>query len=191
MKIQHLFSGLMAATLLATSATAEIKRYVIDPVHSGIDFRVRHFINMVPGAFTTFEGEIHFDSENPANSKVAASIEIGSVNTRNDDRDAHLRQDDFFNVAEFPVMTFESTAWEPTGDDTFKVTGDLSFHGHTHPVTIEVHYLGETEGRGVMRSGWRGTTTVDRTKWGMDGYTAFIGSRIPVELNIQGHRVDE
>ncbi len=191
MKTHRLLSGLLAFTVLASAAVAETVRYKIDPVHSGIDFRVRHFINMVPGAFTGFEGEIHYDKENPANSKAVASIDIASVNTRNDNLDEHLRQDDFFNAAEFPKMTFESTSWERAGDNLYTVTGNLSFHGHTNTVEIQVQFLGEVEGRGVMRSGWRGTTTIDRTKWGMDGYTAFIGTEIPVELNIQGHRVED
>ncbi|MCC5804988.1 MAG: YceI family protein [Opitutales bacterium] len=191
MKMQRLFSGLLAFSVFASAAAAEVVRYKIDPVHSGIDFRVRHFINMVPGAFTGFEGEIHYDKENPSNSKAVATIDIASVNTRNEDRDKHLQQDDFFNAGEYPKMTFESTSWEPAGDNIYTVTGDLTFHGHTHPVEMQVQFLGEVEGRGVMRSGWRGTANIDRTKWGMDGYTAFIGTTIPVELNIQGHRMDD
>lgn len=182
---------LLALATAASAAAAEVAVYKIDPVHSGISFKIRHFINKVPGVFEEFSGEIHFDKENPANSKAVATIRVASVNTRNDDRDAHLRNEDFFTVSEYPEITFTSTEWEPTGENTFSVTGDLSMVGQTHPVTMEVTFLGEMEGRGKIRSGWEGSTTLDRTEWGMGYGTPPVGKEVEVELNIQAHKVEE
>lgn len=181
--------ALFALLSAVVSASAEVSVYKIDPVHSGISFKIRHFINKVPGVFDQFSGEIHFDKENPANSKAVATITVASVNTRNDDRDAHLQNEDFFTISEYPEITFTSTDWETTDDDnTFLVTGDLSMVGQTKPVTMEVSFLGEMEGRGKIRSGWEGTTTIDRTEWGMGYGTPAVGKNVEVELNIQAHK---
>src|SRR5690606_11058633 len=115
---------LIPASLLVVlaSATLHAERvtYTIDPVHSGIDFRILHFVNQVPGAFTSFNGEIHFNKEDPTDSKAVATIEVASVDTRNERRDNHLRSNDFFDADNHPEMTFESTSWEAAGEDTYK-----------------------------------------------------------------------
>lgn len=179
--------SLIALSLTATLG-AETVVYKIDPTHSGIDFKIRHFINNVPGTFGEFSGEIHFNKEDPSTSKAVATITLASVDTRNSDRDAHLLNEDFFNVSENPVMTFTSTEWVATSESTFKVTGDLSFNGVTKPVTLDVSFLGEMEGRGVMRSGWEGRATIDRTEWNMGYGIPAVGKEVEIELNIQAHR---
>jgi len=172
----------------AAALQAETLVYTVDTAHSGIDFKIRHFINKVPGTFANFEGEIHFDKESPENSKAVATIQVASVNTRNDDRDAHLQNEDFFNTPVFSTMSFTSTKWNPTGENTFSVTGDLTILDTTKPVILEVTYLGEIEGRGVLRSGWEATGTIDRTEWGIDYGVPAVGKDVDIELNIQAHR---
>jgi polyisoprenoid-binding protein YceI len=173
---------------LAASLFGEVAIYKVDPVHSGVDFKVRHFINRVPGTFATFNGEIHFDKANPENSKAVATIQAASVDTRNSDRDAHLQNEDFFKVAEFPTIEFTSTQWTPTGENTFNVEGMLKMLGVEKPITLEVVFLGEMEGRGTIRSGWEGKATIDRTEWGIDYGTPAIGKEVQIELNIQAHK---
>jgi polyisoprenoid-binding protein YceI len=173
---------------LAVPASAEVLHYKIDSVHSGINFKVRHFINKIPGTFTSFSGDIHFDPENPANSKVVAKIDVKSVDTRNDKRDAHLQNDDFFNEPEFPHIEFVSTEWTATGDDTFLVKGTLTMMGTTNPIEMEVTYLGEMEARKAIRSGWEGKAVLNRADWGMKGGQPAVGLEVQVELNIQAHR---
>ncbi len=180
-----------ASLLLALASTtlqAERVTYTIDPVHSGVDFRIRHIVNQVPGAFTAFKGEIHFNREDPSDSKAVATIQMASVDTRNERRDNHLRTGDFFDVENHPEMTFVSTSWESAGEDTYKVTGDLTFHGQTHPVTLDVTLLGEVEGDDKIRTGWKGTTTLKRARWGVDGFSAILGDEVAIELNIQAYR---
>jgi len=176
--------------LSSVFASAEVVKYKIDPVHSGIDFKIRHFINKVPGNFESFTGEIHFDKENPENSKAMATIQVASVDTRNDDRDGHLQNEDFFKAAEYPEITFESTEWTPTGENTYEVKGVLAMVGTSLPVVLDVEFLGEVEGRQKIRSGWEGSATIDRTQWGID-YGATVGSigkEVEIDLNIQAHR---
>jgi len=167
---------------------AEPVTYTIDPVHSGIEFKIRHFINKVPGTFGQFSGTIHFDKENPENSKAEATIHVSSIDTRNEDRDAHLQNEDFFTSSQNPLITFASTSWKATGDNTYQVTGLLEMAGQKNPVVLAVTYLGEMEGKEKFRSGWEGTATIDRTDWGMSYGTPMVGEEVEIELNIQAHR---
>jgi polyisoprenoid-binding protein YceI len=172
----------------AAGTTGNYDVYVIDPVHSGISFKIRHFFTKVPGSFGNFEGTIKVDPENIANSKAMATVTVASVNTNNDDRDEHLRSNDYFGVETHPTATFTSTAWEQIDDKTFKVTGDLTLMGATQPVTLDVELLGFGEGRnGVMLSGWDATTTLDRTDWGMSS-NPVLGDEVDITLNIQARK---
>ncbi|MGC9452007.1 MAG: YceI family protein [Oceanipulchritudo sp.] len=186
--IKKCASILTILTVFTLASHAETTVYKIDPVHSGIQFKIRHFLNKVPGTFTGFTGEIHLDKENPANSKAFAEIEVQSVDTRNEDRDAHLQNEDFFKSSEFPRIGFASTEWIPLGDGKFKVKGLLTILGKANPVELDVSYLGEMEGYGVMRSGWEGSATIDRRDWGMTYGQPAVGTEVDIELNIQAHR---
>lgn len=190
--VKIILSLLTTGFLSLSTLVAEPLVYKVDPVHSGVNFKIRHFINKVPGTFSEFTGTIHYDKENPENSKAEATIQIASVDTRNTDRDAHLQNEDFFQASRFPVIKFASTSWKPVGEDTFEVVGVLDFAGEQHPVVLNVEYLGEVEGRGMIRSGWEGTATIDRTNWGLTYGTPAVGKEVEIELNIQAHRdVDE
>lgn len=189
MKIKSIiFLAALVSSVPALSAAPTI--YKIDTVHSGISFKIRHFINKVPGSFADFSGEIHFDKETPENSKAIATVQATSVDTRNGDRDAHLQNEDFFNSTVYPAMRFASTKWEQVGENRFAVTGDLTILNVTKPVTFDVTFLGEIEGRGTMRSGWEGKATIDRTQWGITYGTPAVGADVEIELNIQAHRTE-
>lgn len=168
--------------------SAEPLTYTVDAVHSGVNFKIRHFINKVPGTFGQFSGTIEFDKENPEKSRASATVQVATVDTRNTDRDAHLLNDDFFKAKTFPAIEFTSTKWTPSGDNTFQVEGLLKMLGVEKPVTLDVVYLGEVEGRGVMRSGWEGKATIDRTEWGISYGIPAVGKEVEIELNIQAHR---
>ncbi len=191
MHSRFLSSLLLPLLLATTTVSSEVAVYKVDPVHSGISFKIRHFINKVPGVFNDFSGEIHFDKTNPANSKATATIQVGSVDTRNNDRDAHLQNEDFFESNRFPTIKFTSTKWEKTGEDTFQVSGDLQILGRTNPVVLDVTYLGEVEGRGQLRSGWEAKGSLDRSDWGMGYGTPVVGKTVDIELNIQAHRQEK
>jgi polyisoprenoid-binding protein YceI len=132
-------TSLTAALLLAPAlALAEPATYAIDGSHSQTSFTVKHLvISTVRGEFTRTEGTVVIDDADLAKSKVEASIDVASVNTREAKRDEHLRSPDFFDAAKFPKITFRSTKVEKAGEG-LKVTGDLTLHGVTRPVVLEV-----------------------------------------------------
>lgn len=188
-RIQILSLSSLLLLAFAPGVKAETEIYTIDPVHSGITFKIRHFFSQVPGNFSNFEGEVHFNRESPSKSKAIAKIMVPSVDTNNADRDEHLQQDDYFHSAEHPMIQFESTEWKPTGENQFEVTGNLSMLGQTHPVTMTVEYLGSGEGRnGVFLAGWTGTGTLDRTQWGLTAGRPAVGSEVDFEINIEARR---
>lgn len=167
--------------------------YEIDPVHSGVSFKVRHFFNKVPGKFGEFTGKVHFDpSGDPANAQADATITPSSIDTNNDKRDSHLQEEDYFHVVKHDTIDFKSKKWVKTGDNTYKVTGDLTMLGQSHPVTLDVVYLGEMAGQGpyegVMVAGWEATGQINRTEWGLTAGQPIVSDEVEIELSIQGHR---
>ena len=113
--------------------------YTIDPIHSAADFKVRHLmVTNVRGEFSGVSGSLAFDPENPANSKVEAKIPTATIQTRDPQRDAHLKSADFFDVQQFPTVSFISTRVKRTGDGELALTGDLTIHGVTREVVFKV-----------------------------------------------------
>ena len=142
--------------------------WVIDPAHTQIGFVARHaMITKVRGTFDTFEGSLTLDPAAPADSHVAFSADLASVNTGVADRDGHLRSPDFFDVENHKQMTFASTAIDVEGDNA-SMHGDLTIKGVTVPVTISVELGGVTKDPfGNTRAGFEGTTTISRKDFGL------------------------
>lgn len=185
MKVTTQILALAALAMgLASTAPAAVETYNIDPVHSSVGFRVRHFLTKVPGLFTKFTGTITVDRDNLENSSVVATIDVGSVSTNNEKRDAHLRSPDFFDAANFGTITFKSTSWKKTGDNTFDVAGDLTIRGTTKPVVLKVDLLGFGPGMmGAQLSGWDASVTLDRTDFGVNG-PAMLGKALGTEVGV-------
>tara|TARA_R100000027_G_scaffold67340_1_gene65653 strand:- start:15235 stop:15804 length:570 start_codon:yes stop_codon:yes gene_type:complete len=181
--------SIFASALLIASASAlpaATKTYTVDPVHSGVTFKIRHFFTTVPGNFDEFEATIAYDEEDLSKSFVNASIEVESVDTNNDKRDDHLASDDFFNEEKFPLISFKSTSWEKTGDNEFAVKGDLTMAGETKEITLDTTLLGVQENnKGKMVSGWEVKTTIDRRDWGISYGQGVVGNEVTVEIFIQ------
>jgi polyisoprenoid-binding protein YceI len=174
---------------IANAASAAIETYNIDPVHSSVGFSVRHFLTKVPGIFTKFSGTITVDRDNLENSSVEATIDVGSVSTNNEKRDGHLKTPDFFDAANFSTITFKSTAWKKTGDNTFDVTGDLTIRGTTKPVVLKVDLLGFGPGMmGAQLSGWDASATINREDFGVKGPAMLgkaLGSEVGISISIE------
>jgi len=184
--------SLLAVTVLlgaANLASAAMETYVIDPVHSSVGFKIRHFVSKVPGNFTKLSGTISVDRENLEKSSVDAIIDVDSVNTANEKRDSHLRSADFFDTAKFATSTFKSKTWSKTGENTFDVTGDLTLHGVTKEVVLQVTLLGFGPGpRGAQLSGWEGTTTIKKSDFGVAGpamLSAALGDSVTISISIE------
>jgi len=180
-------AGLALGLLVSTRAASET--YTIDPVHSSVGFTVRHVFSKVPGSFSKFSGTIVVDQANPAANTVEATIEIGSVNTASEKRDGHLQTPDFFDAAKFPAITFKSKSWAKTGADTYDVTGDLTIHGVTKSVVLQVMSLGFGPGMmGSPVSGWEATTTINRRDFGVDGPAMLgkaVGDEVAITINVE------
>lgn len=141
-------------------------QWAIDPSHSSIEFKVRHMaISTVKGSFNTFSGTAQ--TENGVIKRVEAEIDAASIHTNDEKRDGHLRSADFFDVATYPKITFKSTNVEHDGDE-YKITGDLTMHGQTHPITFTAE-VGEpiTDPYGLTRAGANVRGKFNRTDWGL------------------------
>jgi polyisoprenoid-binding protein YceI len=165
--------------------------YTIDASHTRIGFSARHaMVATVRGSFTEFEGTAHIDTATPANSSVKLDIKAESITTGNDQRDGHLRSGDFFENETYPNITFASTAVEKDGED-WKVTGDLTIKGVSKPVTIVFEYTGSViDPWGNARIGFEGSTTINRTDWGITWNTALeaggvlVSDKVKLEFDV-------
>lgn len=143
--------------------------YTLDPAHTRIGFVARHaMVTKVRGAFNEFEGDARLDGTDPANSSVRVSIKAASIDTRNAQRDEHLRSNDFLDMETYPEITFVSTGVRQTGEASFDVTGDLTVKGVTNSVTIPFTYEGAaTDPFGNVRVGFEGAVTINRKDYGV------------------------
>jgi polyisoprenoid-binding protein YceI len=179
----------MTETTISRSLTGD---YVVDQVHSHIGFLARHaMVAKVRGTFDEFEVTAHLDSEDPTKSTVRVVIQAASVDTRNDQRDEHLRSNDFFDMANYPEITFESTAVEKIDAEHYELTGDLTIRGVTKTVTIPFEFLGAaTDPYGNLRVGFEGSVQVNRKDWGVNWNAALeaggvlVSERVTLEFEI-------
>lgn len=183
-------SSVLALTALvgASTASAAATTYKIDVVHSAVIFRIHHMgAGYTYGRFNDFGGTLAIDEEKPEASSVAVEVKVDSVDTNAAKRDAHLKSPDFFNAAQFPTITFKSTAVKKNGDAAFDVTGDLTLHGVTKSVTVKMEKTGtgkDHEGNPIV--GFEGTLTVVRSEYGMKGYLPNIGDEVRLTLAFEG-----
>ncbi|MEC7029178.1 MAG: YceI family protein, partial [Pseudomonadota bacterium] len=132
------------------------------------------------------------DRENPANSAVEVTIQTASIDMDMEKWDDHLKNADFFNVEEFPTMTFKSSAIEVTGEKTGKITGDLTLLGVTKPVTLDVvsHKAGEFPMGDMYKAGFTATAMIDRSEWGMNYGLPAMDKMVEIRIEVEGNRVD-
>lgn len=176
----------------ATDYSTLTGEYTLDPSHSRIGFVARHaMVTKVRGAFNEFTGSAKLDGENPSNSTASVNIKVDSIDTRNADRDAHLRSNDFLKIEEFPEITFVSTEVARTGEDTFDLTGDLTVRGVTRSVTVPFEYQGAAKDPfGNDRIGFEGSATISRKDFGVTWNAALetggvlVSDKIVLEFEI-------
>ena len=159
----------MTTTVSTTDLSQLSGSYTIDPAHTRIGFVARHaMVTKVRGSFNEFEGTATVDGDNPANSSVRVTIDATSIDTRNAQRDEHLRSNDFLAMEQYPEITFVSTGVERTGDTEFDLTGDLTIKGVTRSVTIPFDFEGAaTDPFGNLRAGFEGSVTINRKDYGI------------------------
>lgn len=187
-------SAAALAAALALPGAAATSTWQIDPNHSAAQFAVRHLaISTVRGAFTKVTGTVQLDSQDISKSSVEVTIDAASVDTRVADRDKDLRSDHFFDVAKYPTITFKSTKVEQVEPGKLKVTGDLTIHGVTKPVVLDVE--GPTapvkDPWGNQRAAVNATTKINRqdfgVKWNatMDGGGVVVGDDVAITIDAE------
>jgi polyisoprenoid-binding protein YceI len=179
---------------MSTVTTPATTLWNIDPTHSHAQFKVKHMmISNVKGEFTAVTGSLTFDSENVANSSVQATIDATTINTRDPQRDAHLKSADFFDVEKFSTLTFKSTRVSKKGDGEFTVAGDLTIHGVTRNVTLDVEDFTAPikDPWGNTRIGLTATTKIDRKSFGLSWNTVLeagglaVGEQVTITLDVE------
>jgi polyisoprenoid-binding protein YceI len=184
--------ALCAAVLVTGSAPADAAPgpYVIDKVHSTILFKVKHMgVSWTYGRFNDFSGSFQVDDADLAKSSVEVDISADSVDTANEDRDKHLRNEDFLHVEKYPSIGFKSTKVEKAGENTYRVTGDFSLHGVTKSVTLRMEKIGEGKGReGGSLMGFEGQVVIKRSEYGIPYGIPMVGDEIHITLAVEGFR---
>jgi polyisoprenoid-binding protein YceI len=160
--------------------------YTFDVAHTTFGFVARHaMVTKVRGSFGEFEGSAHLDFADASKSSVNVKITAASIDTGNENRDAHLRSNDFFAMDEYPEITFASTAIEALNDEQYRVTGDLTIRGTTKPITFESEYSGAVlDPWGNIRVGFAGSLTVDRKEWGVNWNAALEAGGVVVSEKV-------
>ncbi|MCK8493636.1 YceI family protein [Spirosoma sp. RP8] len=173
----------------ATTATT----WVIDPSHSEVQFKVKHLmVSTVTGLFSQYEGKLEMVGDDFDDSKITFSADIASISTGNEQRDGHLKSAEFFDAEQFPQLTFTSTKFTKTGDDTYDLTGDLTLHGVTKSVTLKAEYGGQMQDfYGQTKAGFEVTGVIKRKEFGLtwDGVTeaggVVVSDDVRLVMNIQ------
>jgi polyisoprenoid-binding protein YceI len=160
--------------------------YKVDPVQSSVIFSIKHFgVTDFYGNFKQISGTITFDSADPSKSSVELTVPVESLDTRNDKRDQHLKSPDFFNAQQFPAITFKSNKIEGSGD-SYKISGDLTIHGVTKPITVDFKKGGENKGQKETRSGGESRFTIKRSDYDMKFMAGPVGDDVNIILSLEG-----
>lgn len=173
--------------------TETLTQWGIDTTHSEITFKVKHLvISTVTGNFNEFDANIETDNEDFEDANITFEAVIDSINTGNEDRDNHLKSDDFFNASEFPKLTFESTSFTKTGEGEFKLVGDLTIRGTTKTVELDVEYGGTVvDPYGNTKAGFDITGKINRKEFGLkwnavtEAGSVVVSDEVKLNLNVQ------
>lgn len=180
----------MVSTLAFSAQAAET--YKLDASHTAITWHVNHFGFSTPsGKFMSVDGEVTLDEKNPAASSVSVTVDVkNGINSGVPKLDEHLQKADFFDTEKFPTATFKSTKVTPTGKDTAKVEGDLTLHGVTKPVTLDVklNKIGENMMK-LKTAGFTASTTIKRSEFGITTYVPNLGDDVKIEIESEANVV--
>ena len=171
-------------------------KWAIDKVHSNVKFTVTHLvISEVEGYFKIFDGSLEHSKPDFSDAKINFSVDINSINTDNENRDKHLKSDDFFNAEKFPQMKFESTSFTPLGNNKYKLVGNLTIRDVTKPVTFDVTYGGTANMGPTTKAGFKAKTTINRFDYGLKWDKAtesgglVVGKDVDIVVNAELNQV--
>lgn len=179
------FITALALAVFFVAGPAFADDYAIDGSHAAAVFKINHLgISTTHGRFNKIEGSF---SNTQGKETLSVTIDATSIDTASAKRDTHLRGPDFFNVKQFPTLTFKSKSWKKTGDKTFDVTGDLTLHGVTKTITVPVVKVGEGKDPwGGHRAGYDTTFTIARADFGMNFMPGGIGATVEITIALEG-----
>lgn len=192
--MKKVWQGVLGLSLIAGAHLATAADYVIDTegAHAFVQFRVKHLgYSWLYGRFNDFSGSFTFDEKDPSKNKVSIDVDVSSLDSNHARRDKHLRSDDFLNVKKFPKASFVSTGYKATGEGMAELTGELTLHGVSKPITIAVaHVGGGKDPWGGYRDGFEGRTTIKPANWGIEMVDKLGPASEEVELflSIEGVR---
>ena len=180
----------LLALSVATGTAFASDTYKVDQDHSAFLFKIKHLgVSNTWGMFTRFEGAFSLDTKEPAKSSLTLTIQTDSVFSNAEKRDTHLESPDFFDVKTYPTMTFVGTAFKKVSDTVWEVTGNLTIHGVTKPVTITLTKVGEgNDPWGGYRQGWDTSFTIKRSDYGMNFMQGGIGDEVVITVSVEGIR---
>jgi polyisoprenoid-binding protein YceI len=186
-------TAILIAMLAVLPALAHADTWQIDPAHTNVEFTVRHMmISNVKGQFQKTSGTVTTNGSDPASATIDATIDASSVDTRVEKRDMHLKSPDFLDVAKYPTITFKSTKVEADGPNKWKVTGDLTLHGVTKPVVLDVESSGPPINvMGKTRAGASATTKINRSDFGLKWNQALeaggvmVGDEVAISIDVE------
>lgn len=181
-----LFTGLLCSLAFALSAQGA-DTYKVDPVHSSVIFSVKHSgVTDFYGAFKEISGTVTFDAADPSKSSVELTVPVESIDTRSEKRDQHLKSPDFFNAKQFPAITFKSNKIEGSGDN-YKISGDLTIHGVTKPITADFKRGADGKGgQGKTVGGGEARFTIKRSDYDMKFMLGPLGDEVNIILSLEG-----
>lgn len=163
-----LLATLLALGLFAPVFAAAQETWKADPPHSRLSFTIPHLgINEVSGVFKTFDVTVTATKPDFSDAQFALTVDVASIDTEVEKRDNHLRSPDFFEVSKYPTMTFKSTSLKPAGKDRYKLSGELTLHGATRPVVMDLWYRGTTKNQDKSVAGFQLTGTLKRSDFGI------------------------
>lgn len=169
--MNKLLQGVVGLSMLAGAQFASAADYVVDTegAHAFVQFRVKHLgYSWLYGRFNDFSGTFTFDEKDPTKNKISMDVDVTSLDSNHARRDKHLRSDDFLDTDKFPKATFVSTQYKSTGEGKGDLKGDLTLHGVTKPITVEVtHIGGGNDPWGGYRNGFEGSVTIKPAEWGI------------------------
>lgn len=192
---KNAFAWLFMVLFFSLHSSAWAATYKLDPAHTSVSFKVRHLLTWVQGTFNEFSGTFEWAPEDPESWKADVTIQAESIDTGNADRDNHLRTADFFDTAQYPLITFRSTGVTDVTENTAKLHGVLSLHGVEKDVTLDLEILGEaTDPWGNTAAGFSATTEINRKDFGLtwnqtlETGGVLVGEEVKIILDVAGIR---
>ncbi len=174
-------------------STETLTKWTIDTAHSEINFKVKHLvISTVTGKFNSFDATVETENKDFEDANIYFEADIDSIDTNNEDRNAHLKSDDFFNAEEHPKLTFKSTSFKQIGDGQYKLIGNLTIRGNTKPVELDAVHGGTVQDPyGNTKAGFEVTGTINRKEFGLtwnavtEAGNVVVADQIKLQLNVQ------